>query len=264
MTLWPRVRFQHRFGAGPCFFRLPNRPSTSPSEQHWIEIAFSSFQMGRIVNQTCPLGHLKVCDNPPFRPYRDTNINFSIDVAPCIYAQFVEETGTIMGSSTGTFCGRLSDSQIYLTSSKSLTLYASPASETDHFNAYFDVLSVDALRKRYPEMRNYNKLAADGQQTWLADSRCDMIVRNCPNNCRISSPLFPVSAYPRNVTCRYRVVFDRADFQVVLGGQPGDRHDLSLHPHCQADRLIVYEKTSGSQQYQQVAKFCGRGTFPKV
>ncbi len=262
MTLWPRVRFQHRFGAGPCFFRLPNRPSTSPSDQHWIEIAFSSFQMGRIVNQTCPLGHLKV--TPTIR-YSAMGIYISLLMSVAVFTQFVEETGTIMGSSTGTFCGRLSDSQIYLTSSKSLTLYASPASETDHFNAYFDVLSVDALRKRYPEMRNYNKLPADGQQTMLADSRCDMLVRNCPNNCRISSPLFPVSAYPRNVTCRYRVVFDRADFQVVLGGQPGDRHDLSLHPHCQADRLIVYEKTSGSsQQYQQVAKFCGRGVFPKV
>ena len=113
-------------------------------------------------------------------------------------------------------------------------------------------------------MRNYNKSPTEGGQ--LADSRCDMLVRNCANNCRISSPLFPVSAYPRNVTCRYRVVFDRSDFQVVLGGQPGDRYDLALHPHCQADRLIVYEKTSGGNhhQYQQVAKFCGRGTFPKV
>ena len=98
------------------------------------------------------------------------------------------------------------------------------------------------------------------------ENKFDMLVRNCANNCRISSPLFPVSAYPRNVTCRYRVVFDRSDFQVVLGGQPGDRYDLALHPHCQADRLIVYEKTSGGNhhQYQQVAKFCGRGTFPKV
>lgn len=60
VTLWPRVRFQHRFNAGPCFFRLPNRPSNA--QQHWwIEIAFSSFQMGRSVfNQTCPTGHLKV------------------------------------------------------------------------------------------------------------------------------------------------------------------------------------------------------------
>lgn len=63
VTLWPRVRFQHRFGAGPCFFRLPNRPGSPQMDQRhwWIEIAFSSFQMGRsVLNQTCPTGHVKV------------------------------------------------------------------------------------------------------------------------------------------------------------------------------------------------------------
>lgn len=168
------------------------------------------------------------------------------------------------GISTGLFCGRLSDSQTYLTNSRSLTLYANPASETDHFNAYFDVLSAEALRRRYPELRNnLNKLVSDGQES-IEDGRCDMLLHNCANICRMSSPLYPVSAYPRNVTCRYQVTFDRPDWQVVIGGQPGDRYDLSLHPHCQGDRLTVYEKTAGSQEYQQVAKFCGRGNFPKV
>lgn len=136
----------------------------------------------------------------------------------------------------------------------------------DHFNAYFDVLSVEALRKRYPELRNYNKLlspSADGHQL-VPDSRCDVVLRNCANICRLSSPFYPISAYPRNVTCRYHVTFERTDWQIVLGGQPGDRYDLSLHPHCAADRLVVYEKMAGSQHYQQVAKFCGRGNFPKV
>ena len=171
-------------------------------------------------------------------------------------------------NSSGTFCGRLSgDSQTYLTRSKSLTLYANPVSETDHFNAYFDVLSTEALRKRYPEMLRTNSLTSDDENR---GHQCDVLIRNCPNVCRLSSPLYPVSAYPRNVTCRYRVLFDRDDWQVVLGGQPGDRYDLGLHhPHQQhchnhVDRLIIHEKLAGHQQFQQVAKFCGRGNFPKV
>ncbi|XP_045030944.1 uncharacterized protein LOC123473722 isoform X2 [Daphnia magna] len=242
VTLWPRVRFQHRFGAGPCFFRLPNRPGSPQMDQRhwWIEIAFSSFQMGRsVLNQTCPTGHVK----------------------------FVEQTG-VAASSSGTFCGRLSgDSQTYLTSAKALTLYSNPMSEADHFNAYFDVLSTEALRKRYPEILRANSLASDDE---THGRQCDTLIRNCPNICRLSSPLHPVSAYPRNVTCHYRVLFDRDDWQVVLGGQPGDRYDLGLHhPHQQhchdnTDRLVIYEKLIGHQQYQQVAKFCGRGTFPKI
>ena len=72
-----------------------------------------------------------------------------------------------VGSWTRTFCGRLSDSQTYMTSSRNLALYASPSTETDHLNAYFDVLSADALRKRYSEMRNDNK----SQTQAVADSR---------------------------------------------------------------------------------------------
>lgn len=76
VTLWPRVRFQHRFEAGPCFFRLPNRPPAGgggDQQQHWwIEIAFSSFQMGRsVLNQSCPTGHLKVRIPYPAQPNRN-------------------------------------------------------------------------------------------------------------------------------------------------------------------------------------------------
>lgn len=98
----------------------------------------------------------------------------------------------------------------------------------------------------------------------VADSRCDMTLHNCPSVCRISSPNYPSSAYPRNITCRYRVTFDRADWQVMLGGSAGDRYDLSFHPQCKADRVTIYEKTAGDDDYHQVAQFCGRGTFPKV
>lgn len=127
-------------------------------------------------------------------------------------------------------------------------------------NAYFDVLSSEALRKRYPELKA--TLASDGEAD--PDARCDVVLNDCPSVCRLTSPLYPASAYPRNVTCRYRVHFDRPDWQVVLGGQPGDKYDVSYHAHCLADRIVVYERPAGSQHYQQVAKFCGRGHFPKV
>lgn len=157
----------------------------------------------------------------------------------------------------GTFCGRLADSQTYITSAKSVVLYANPSSEMDHLNAYFDVLSSDALRKRYPELK-----VPDGEPD--PDARCDVVLNDCPSVCRLTSPLYPASAYPRNVTCRYRVHFDRPDWQVVLGGLPGDKYDVSYHAHCLTDRVVVYERPAGSQHYQQVAKFCGRGHFPKV
>lgn len=169
-----------------------------------------------------------------------------------------------LGTWTATFCGRSADSpQTYLTRSRTLNLYANPASETDHLNAYFDVLSTEALRKRYPEMARHG---TTGDPAVVDnDGRCDVLIRDCPDVCRLSSPMFPISAVPRNVTCRYRIQVQRNDWQLVIGGQPGDRYDLSFHPECQADRLIIYEKTSGGPNgFQQVAKFCGRGNIPKA
>lgn len=97
-------------------------------------------------------------------------------------------------------------------------------------------------------------------------SQCDVALTNCPSICRISSPNYPTSAVPRNLTCRYKITFDnhQKDWQIVLGGMVGDRYDLSYRPQCSADKVTVYEKLSGEDDYQQIAQFCGRGTFPKV
>ena len=63
----------------------------------------------------------------------------------------MEDTGsTTLG---GEFCGQLSQSHTYLTTSKSVTLYSNAEAKIDHFNAYYDVLSLEAVKRRYPEMR---------------------------------------------------------------------------------------------------------------
>ena len=99
----------------------------------------------------------------------------------------------------------------------------------------------------------------------VADSRCgDVLMHNCPSVCRLSSPNYPVSIAPRNLSCRYRITFDRKDWQVVLGGRITDRYDLSYHPNCTNDRLLIYEKLPNSKHYEQIAVFCGLGKIPKV
>ena len=57
---------------------------------------------------------------------------------------------------------------------------------------------------------------------------------------------------------------DRKDWQVVLGGRVADRYDLAYHPNCIYDRLVIYEKLEGNDDYVQIAVFCGQGKIPKV
>ena len=168
--------------------------------------------------------------------------------------KLVEETGS--EKLEGSFCGRLANAQTYVTESKSATLFVNPTSESDHFNAYYDVLSPAAFQKRY------SKIAAlkNGLQ-YVPGSVCDVALHNCHSGCQISSPHYP-NSYPRNRTCHYHVTFDRASWQVVLGGQSADRYDLSYDPDCKFDRVAVYENVAN--QHHQVAKFCGRGSFPQV
>ena len=89
-----------------------------------------------------------------------------------------------------------------------------------------------------------------------------MLLHNCKSQCRISSPHYP-SAYPRNVTCRYHVTFDRPDWQVVIGGQSGDRYDVAYHAQCQYDHIKVYERTAAGD-LTETATLCGRAKFPQV
>ena len=184
--------------------------------------------------------------------------------------QIIEESGLAPTTSTtpsqGSFCGILTAAPVtYVTRSRSVTLYVTPDRATDHFNAYYDVLTQNHFLKRYNPLV---KPTAKPQSHPSSGSRsCDVTLHNCASNCRISSPHYP-SAYPRNITCRYRVTFDRPQWQVALGGRStdryhlgGDRNDLA---DCAYDRLVISERLAGHDGYQHIATFCGSGTFPQV
>ena len=167
--------------------------------------------------------------------------------------QIVEEAGS--SQVEGTFCGQMPDTYTFLSPAKSVTLYSNSGSKFDHFNAFYDILSMETARRRYPEM----KRLTDGEAvpgTW-----CDLVVHNCASTCRISSPYYP-SFYQRNITCRYQITFDKADKQVVIGGQPGDRYEVGLQSECDHDRIVVYERALN--EIKEIGKFCGRGKFPRV
>lgn len=189
----------------------------------------------------------------------DCNLAWAVsEMNICVWiSQIAEEDG--LYTSEGSFCGDLTSAQTYVTGSKSVTLYVNPERDTDHFNAYYDVLSQSHFLKRYnPLVKPISREAHPS-----AFGSCDITLHNCDSNCRISSPYYP-SSYPRNMTCRYRVTFDRPQWRVALGGRSIDRYDLSHHADCAYDRLVVFEKIPGDDHYQEVAKFCGHGTFPQV
>ena len=113
--------------------------------------------------------------------------------------------------------------------------------------------------------------AAGGQPLRHAD-------RNCANNCRISLPLFPVSAYPRNVSCRYRrlPIADRRpgrlrslrfpDSHRRPAGRPLRPSAASALPSQSTNclRKDFRRQRVPPSVPKQVAKFCVRGTFTKV
>lgn len=212
-----------------------------------FELNFKAFHISVHHNTTwCSTGYLQIVDSP-----LRTNVS-------------------------GYFCGKLQHGRTFLAESEYVLLVFQSSSYTRQ--TYFRV-QISVLPKRLAQER-HKELVLDNPGHRIPHTYCDKQYVNCQGFCDVTSPGYP-GFYPRNVTCRYRVVFNEtANARVVLGGQYYDSFEVwggpwsssrchsnyctskEITTQCPYDHLNIYDVTS--QGLKPIQKFCGRGHLPRI
>ncbi|XP_014666798.1 PREDICTED: uncharacterized protein LOC106808551 [Priapulus caudatus] len=174
----------------------------------------------------------------------------------------------------GYFCGNPQRPHFFYSETKSIRLVFSTP-KYDH-NVLLQ-LRYRTYTKKDASVR-FGKFGVGDRGRHVDATYCDMEFINCDSarNCLVLSPGFP-GIYPRNLTCRYHLMWDGMDNQVrisnqalfVVGGPPCDdpyfcdttavltRDDCDGRDHV---RFYDGETTAATV----IGTFCGKGQVPDV
>ncbi|XP_023224714.1 cubilin-like [Centruroides sculpturatus] len=202
-----------------------------------FELNIRSFQVGKLVNgTTCTNGYLQIVD----------------------HRLRIENSGFI--------CGKIRRSRTLLVESESVTLifHTDYFTRRTFFKAQSSVLPQPLARERHKE------LAAKNPGNLIQGTYCDRTYVNCIGFCDVMSPGYP-GVYPRNLTCRYKVIFNSTDVRVTIGGQYFDKFDVWGAPGFVGHRIVTYcpydyirIQDGLNPNSPTVGRFCGHGTLPRI
>ncbi|XP_076309545.1 dorsal-ventral patterning protein tolloid-like [Tachypleus tridentatus] len=231
----PRLTRLNRNQPMTCFYKFVSY--ADPNNPGVFEITFRSLHIGRQVNNSlCRKGYLRIEDD------------------------------RLREGHAGYICGRIRKSRIYLAHSEVVTLmfYAERFTRHTFFKAHSSMLPAQFAKERHKELA----VKSPGKQ--IHGTYCDRLFLNCDGLCDVTSPGYP-GFYPRNVTCRYEIVFNTTDTRVTIGGHYYDKFDVwgtkgfrgnRILNYCPYDFLRIYD--GEEQDSPMIGTFCGRGILPRI
>ncbi|KAL5242422.1 hypothetical protein ACI65C_009832 [Semiaphis heraclei] len=179
-----------------------------------IQLTFDTFTVGRFVSYTsdgCPDGYMSIRESQ------------------------LPDTG-------GQWCGSAWGFTVYYseTPSINLTLTLSKLSEQGIGYNFDFKLSYKYLKKSDAHLRYGNSTFQTWRGQMITGSYCDRILDQCDRKlCRVQSPNFP-GAYPRNVTCYYRIeqrTAPKSKRALIVVRQP-NAHKIHIK-----DQVINYDRS---------------------
>ncbi|XP_025195451.1 uncharacterized protein LOC112594713 [Melanaphis sacchari] len=179
-----------------------------------IQLTFDTFTVGKFVSYTldgCPDGYMSI------REYQ------------------LPDTG-------GQWCGSAWGFTVYYSETRSinLTLTLSKLSEQGIGYNFDFKLSYKYLKKSDAHLRYGNSTFQTWRGQMITGSYCDRILDQCDRKlCRVQSPNFP-GAYPRNVTCYYRIeqrTAPKSKRALIVVRQP-NAHKIHIK-----DQVINYDRS---------------------
>ncbi|XP_071444280.1 uncharacterized protein [Hetaerina americana] len=272
----PRLTITNRGKPIHCIYRLAP-PTGDPRDV--FEIAFRHFNIPTVslepgsIEPCSPFAYLRIADagRPP------------------------DEVGTYCGNLLSSFTSRASHHpgrrRFFLSPAKFgplvIEFHAEEFGPETRFEAAISVLPRRLAVERHKELA----LPQPGAPVSQNNGNCDRLFLNCRGPCDITSPGYP-GFYPRNVTCRHRVIYNETSEKggrIAVGGQyfdvfdvgtPEVRHLLRLRgwrrrwsgehseevtvDACPGDYVAVRDWQEGTSSSEEVARFCGKGLFPSV
>ncbi|XP_025410123.1 uncharacterized protein LOC112683335 isoform X2 [Sipha flava] len=179
-----------------------------------IQLTFDTFTVGRFVSYTldgCPDGYMSIRESQ------------------------LPDTG-------GQWCGSAWGFTVYYSETRSinLTLTLSKLSEQGIGYNFDFKLSYKYLKKSDAHLRYGNSTFQTWRGQMITGSYCDRILDQCDRKlCRVQSPNFP-GAYPRNVTCYYRIeqrTAPKSKRALIVVRQP-NAHKIHIK-----DQVINYDRS---------------------
>ncbi|XP_050531689.1 uncharacterized protein LOC126900213 [Daktulosphaira vitifoliae] len=179
-----------------------------------IQLTFDTFTVGRFVSYTsdgCPDGYMSIRESQ------------------------LPDTG-------GQWCGSAWGFTVYYSETKSinLTLILSKLSEQGIGYNFDFKLSYKFLKKSEAHLRYGNNTFQTWRGQMIVGSYCDRILDQCDRKpCRVQSPNYP-GAYPRNVTCYYRIeqrTAPKSKRALIVVRQP-NAHKIHIK-----DQVINYDRS---------------------
>ncbi|GAB6025975.1 hypothetical protein CHUAL_011944 [Chamberlinius hualienensis] len=241
----PRVTSSNRNKPVTCSFHLLKHGFGD----FVFELNFKTFHVGVSHNSTwCSNSHLQIVDHP-------SRLNTS-----------------------GYFCGKLQHGRSFIAETDHVVIVF----HSDSFNRQTNFRFQSSVLPKALALERHKELTLKNAGHLVNGTYCDRNYVNCQPHCDVTSPRFP-GFYPRNVTCRYSVVFNQTkNTKIALGGHYYDNFDVwggpsrcqshfclpnDVSTHCPYDYIQIFDvKTTPTIENQRIliAKFCGRGHLPRV
>ncbi|XP_046407976.1 uncharacterized protein LOC124172576 [Ischnura elegans] len=271
----PRLTISNKGKPMHCVYRL-EPPTIDPRDV--FEIAFRHFNIPTVssespVDPCSPAAYLRIADagRPP------------------------DQVGSYCGNLLSSYATRASHHpgrrRFFLSPATFgplvIEFYAEEFSPETRFEAAISVLPRRLAIERHKELA----LPQPGTPISHENGQCDRIFLNCRGPCDITSPGYP-GFYPRNVTCRHRVIYNETSEmggRIAVGGQYFDVFDVGTPEvrhlqgprgwrrrrsgeqseevavdACPGDYVAVRDWLEDTSSSEEIARFCGKGLFPSV
>lgn len=225
----------------------------------WFQLTFDTFTVGRFVSYTldgCPDGYMSIRESQlpdtggqwcgsawGFTVYYSETRSINLTLTLSKLSEQVSETHRWTSRA-------IQRKRLNVVSFRSAvvsynTMCACVCSQGIGYNFDFK-LSYKYLKKSDAHLRYGNSTFQTWRGQMITGSYCDRILEQCDRKpCRVQSPNFP-GAYPRNVTCYYRIeqrTVPKSKRALIVVRQP-NAHKIHIK-----DQVINYDRSQRTLRY---------------